>query len=88
MASPGHMTFFTEVVSRKHLLTTKLRSVMDGKEIRNLTVVCVLYSLSRSETHRANAFANVRVAAMAIIRQAIRDRYERVRINSDDKGEL
>lgn len=48
---------------------------MDGKEIRNLTVACVLYSLSRSDTHRANAVADVRVAPIAIRRQAIRDRY-------------
>lgn len=45
MANTGRTTFFTEVVSRRYLLTTKLRSVMDGKEIRNSTVAYLLLAI-------------------------------------------
>jgi hypothetical protein len=45
MASPGHTTFFTEVVSRRYLLTTKLRSAMNGKEIMNLTVAYLFVAI-------------------------------------------
>lgn len=88
MASTGGTTFFTEVVSRRYLLTTKLRSAMDGKEIRNLTVAYLFVAIELKRNSQGERRRQYQGRFDSDHKASYTWLVRRVRVNSENEGEL